>query len=93
MIIYGYNNETDEYEERARVNPDGDVKGDSSLSKDLNDRLSDDGIEHPDGEMVTGGLKLMMLISHRYNNAYNIAEWEDSDMEMLYDELGEELNQ
>lgn len=93
MIIYGYDNETNEYEERARVNPDGDVKGDSPLSKDLDDRLSNDGIEHPDGEMVTGGLKLMMLISHRYNNAYNIAEWEDDDMEMLYDELGEELNQ
>lgn len=92
MIIYGYNNENNEYEERARVNPEGDVKGDSTLSKDLDDRLSGDGIEHPDGEMVDGGLKLMMLISHRYNNAYNIAEWEDEDMEMLYDELGEELN-
>lgn len=88
MIIYEYEDEKDEFVEQARVYPDGDVEGQTYLADGLAEDLSEDGLDHPDGSTVSEGLKLMMLLDHRFNNGYYISSWESKDVEILKEMLG-----
>lgn len=74
-----------EYNKVARVLPDGSVEGDTDFANTLKDDLQNGGISHPDGSSVEKGSKLMLLLSHRFNNVYYMAEWEQEDYEMLHD--------
>lgn len=86
MIIFEYDHDKEEYEESVHVYPDGEIDGNTSLADSLRDELSGDGLSHPDGSDVKDGLKLMMLLDHRYNNGYHMTAWETKDGDMLYEE-------
>lgn len=87
MIIHRINEDEDEYEEVAHVFADGSVDGNTPLADQLREDLDDEGMMHPDGTQVKDGLKLMMLLEHRYNNGYFITEWETEDADMLKERL------
>ena len=85
MIIY--KREDGEFREVARVDPHGDVDGETSFAESLRDDL-DEGLYIPgvsDGfeDLISEGPNLIEHLENRYSTGYYTAEIEEEDLEIM----------
>lgn len=86
MIIY--KNQDGDFEEVARVSPDGSISGESSLAESLKETMDRGGFyiphisEDPE-DLISEGDKFLLYLDQRFNTGYYSAEFEETDFEYL----------